>query len=555
MQHHTPHWHRGIHALHFGFLGGLMAVTFMGTLLISIFSPLWVDTADAAVTRFASGSFWDTTVPGYTDLHADSDALVSNIVGQVGSYGAQITKDSSATYYEVDSSTATVSVVPYDCGSGVNGGLSSQWSSVPVPFHAVPGGGAKPQMVIYQPSSGSIWEFSGMRNSGGQWEACGGGKIASAGSGVFPSPYGNTASGLAILGGQLSSQELTAGTINHVVGLNLPRTNGVSWPASQYAGSNSGSPAMGQRLRLDPSVNIDSLGLSASAKAITKAAQTYGFVVWNGGSTVGFSAESPASSTSRGLPDPYNGSINSGTLSGFPWNKLQVLPDNYGQASGIPTITKFSASATDTKADSRITLTWKANNVTRCAIGGIADNLGASGSVQSGVLQSTSTFVLRCGGPLGTTTAQLTVAVSAININEDPKQLSAGSIIDQPYEGYANIFPDLADAEGVYKVVYYEDKSYISETATPPFALNTLRLENGKHNITAKIFYRDGRTDERVLGISVDNKPEVLQAVNQSSPIKAAATIPLLWGIVGGLLAVVVMFSGTWWGWHRAHLV
>src|ERR1700741_3788400 len=150
MQHHTPHWHRGLHALHFGFLGGLVAVTFLGTLFISVFSPLWIQLAQGAVSRFSAGSFWDTTIGGYTDLNTDSGALVSNIVGQVGTYGASITKDNGAsTVYEVDSSVSTVTVVPYDCGSGIPGDLANQWSAVPIPFYAVPGGSSSAQMVVY----------------------------------------------------------------------------------------------------------------------------------------------------------------------------------------------------------------------------------------------------------------------------------------------------------------------------------------------------------------------------------------------------------------------
>jgi hypothetical protein len=556
MQHHTPHWHRGLHALHFGFLAGLIAITFLSALFISVFSPAWVKPADAAVSRFAAGSFWDTSIPGYIDLHPNSAALVTNIVGQVSSYGAGIVKDNGAsTMYEVDAGTPTVSVVPYDCGGGIPGDLANQWSAVPIPFYAVPGGSSSAQTVIYQPSTGSVWEFGHMRNVSGQWQACTGGRISSSSSGIFASPYGITSSGLAVLGGQLSTQEITAGTVNHVVGLTLPQTNGISWPASQYNGGNSGAPAMGQRLRLDPSVNVDGLGLNAAERAIARAAQTYGLIVWNGGSSVGFTAENPASSTSRGLPDPYSGI--SMSLSGFPWDKLQVLPDNYGQSSGIPTITKFAASTTSVKPDTRITLTWQANNVSRCAIAGIADNLASSGSVQTGPLQSSAVFTLRCGGSLGTTTSQISITVSPLGTYEPKRDLGPGTLIDQPYAGYANIFSELmneAEAEGVYKVVYYTEKTYISETATPPFALNTLRLENGQHTIEAKIYYRDGRTAERVLGISVNNTPETFASIFQSSLIHAPASIPLAWGVVGVLSAIVMMGAGSWWGWRRAHL-
>ncbi len=559
MQHQTPPIHpihRGLHALHFGFLGGLIAVTFLGTLFISILSPLWVKQADAAVTRFASGSFWDTTVPSYTALSPSSAALVSNIVGQTGSYGADITHNSGAsTVYEVDASTPLVSVIPYDCGSGIAAGLASQWQAVPIPFFAAPSGGSNSQMVIYQPSSGTVWEFGKMRSISGQWQACTGGQISTSSAGVFPSPYGITSSGLAVLAGQLSIQELQSGTINHVVGLNLPQTNGVTWPASQYNGSSPGAPPMGQRFRLDPSVNIDNLGLSPVAKAIARAGQTYGFVVWNTGGTVGFTAESSASSTSRGLPDPY--SSLSTSLNAFPWDKLQALPSDYGQATGIPAISQFSVSQTKIRADNSVTLTWQASNVNRCAISGIGDNLSASGTAQSSALRASTTFVLRCGGPLGTTTSQVSVQVVPIGANDDIPIPPAPLTINEPYAGYANIFTDLMageSAKGVYKVVYYEQKTYIYETATPPFALNTLRLDNGSHTISAKVYYQDGHTTDRTLGISVSNGLETFAAVTQSKPIPAPATIPLLWGILGGIAAALVMGTGTLWGWHRAHL-
>ena len=530
-----------------------MAVTFLGTLLVTVFSPLWVQPAQAAVSVFSTGSFWNTPIPSYTPLDDDSSNLVANIVGQVSSYGAVINNSASSTVYQVDANTPTVTVVPYDCGNGIPAYLVNQWQNVPIPFFAVPSSSG--QMVIYQPGSGAIWEFGHMRNVSGQWQACTGGQIASTGSGVFASPYGVTSSGLAILGGQLSSQELQAGTINHVVGLSVPRTNGVTWPATQSGGGNSGAPAMGTRLRLDPSIDVNNLGLSSAALAIARAAQTYGVIVWNGGSNVGFTAESAASSTSRGLPDPYAGVAMS--LAGFPWDKLQALPTNYGQSAGIPIISKFSASQIDIKADNRVTLSWQATNVNRCAIAGLADNLASSGSIQTNILRDTANFVLRCGGPAGTATSQVTVWVTPIMGNDSRRELGAGTLIDQPYAGYANVLPDLMGllGDGVYKVVYYEQQTYLYETATPPFALSTLRMPNGKHTINAKLYFRDGHSDQRVLGVSVQNTPEVLGPVTQSSVPKVPDSLPLVWGVVGGLSAVTVMGAGSWWGWRKAHLV
>ncbi len=544
--------HRGLHALHFGFLSGLIVVTFLGTLILSVFSPLWVRQADAAVSNFATGSFWNATTPAFTALHPDSSALVSDVTRQVNQFGATLNKDSPV--YVVDQTVATTSVVPWDCGSGILPDLANQWQAVPIPFYAVPGG-TNAQMIVYQPSNSTVWEFGHMRNVAGQWQACTGGKISTQSDGVFSSPYGVSSSGLAALAGQISTQELQAGQINHVVGLNLPQTNGSTWPATQSGGSQPGSPPMGLRLRLDPGVNVNNLGLSQSAVAIARAAQTYGFVVWNRAGSVGVTAENSISATTRGLADPYT-SINA-SLAGFPWDKLQALPQDSSQPTNVPAITKFTTSASAIKADNRVTLTWQASNVNRCAIPGLLDNLPANGTTESLPLKSNTTFILRCGGPAGTASSQVSVTVSAITANDPLPVLAPNVIIDQPYSGYANILPELMSPESasqVYKVVYYEQETYLYETAKPPFALNTARMDNGKHTIAARVYYRDGRTEQKTAGFTVNNSPETLFATVQSGNIATVKSIPPLWGAIGILAVLAIMSAGTWWGWHKAHL-
>jgi len=149
------------------------------------------------------------------------------------------------------------------------------------------------------------------------------------------------------------------------------------------------------------------------------------------------------------------------------------------------------------------------------------------------------------------------IQVVPIGSNDDVPAPPVPLTVTEPYAGYANIFTDLMageSAKGVYKVVYYEQKTYIYETATPPFALNTLRLDNGQHTISAKVYYQDGHTTDRVLGISVSNGLETFASVTQSKPLSAPASIPLLWGVLGGIAAAVVMGISTLWGWHRAHV-
>lgn len=522
-------------------------------------SPLMMRHADAAVSNFSASSFWNTQIPTYGGLHPNSSALVGDIVRQVNQYGTSVVKDAgSSPIYIAEAGANTVQVIPYDCGNGVSSALAAQWQAVPIPFYAVPSGGSNALMTVYQPSTGTAWEFGHMRNISGQWQACTGGRISTASDGVFPSPHGISSSGLAALSGQVSIQELQASEINHVIGLNIPQTSGMVWPATQSNGNVSGTPAMGARFRLDPSINISSLGLNSAGQAIARAAQTYGFVVWNGGSTVGITAENPISLTTRGLTNPYTGALSGNFMAGFPWDKLQALPADYGQSADTPAITSFTVSNSTAAPDSRVTFNWKASSVNRCTIPGVADNLPASGSTSSPILKSTIIFVLRCGGPAGTASSQVTVTVSRMATNDPAASLAPAITIDQPYSGYANILPDLMSGEAteqVYKVVYYEKESYLFETAKPPFALNTARMDNGQHDIDARVYYRNGTIQQKQARITVNNSPELLFATTQSTILKAPQSIPPLWGALGLAVVMAVMAVGSWWGWRKAHLV
>lgn len=557
-KHNTSHWHRGLHAVHFGLVNGLIAATFMAVLAITVLSPIWVQHSKAAVSSFPSHSFWNSPVPAYTALHSGSAQLVAHVTQQASQFGASFNNTSSSPVYEVPADTPLVTVVPWDCGAGSMPDLANQWQNVPLPFFAVPGG-ANSQMTIYQPSTSTVWEFGHMQNVAGQWQACTGGKLSTNDNGVFPAPYGVSSSGLALLGGQLTPDELRSGYIDHAIGLALPQTSSFVSPATQGSGAVAGAPALGMRFRLDPSVDINTLGLNTSGLAIARAAQTYGFVVWNTAPSVSVYGNNPIAQTARSISNPYeNVPGYASALAGFPWDKLQALPAGGDYAATVPAITAFSSSPTTVKAGSTVTLSWQASNLNRCAISGLGDNLPASGSIVTKPLLLSTTFVLRCGGSNGAASSQISVAVTGAAVNDPQAELPPGVVVDQPYSGYANVIPEImsgAAAERVYKVVYYKKATYLYETAKPPFALNTARMDNGKHVIEAQIYYRDGTSDKRSLGISVSNTPETLFATAQSGVVPVPSSIPLPYVLLGVVIAIIGMLVGSWWGWHKAHLV
>jgi hypothetical protein len=298
---------------------------------------------------FAPNSFWYHKIPASVALHPNSAGLRSDFQRQIKTYYGNVTINTvsyASPVFTAPQGTKTTAVKFWDCQGKryTDPGIVQQWSAVPIPANAQPSSGTDGEMTVYQPSSDTIWEFWQTRNQGGTWQACWGGRFqnASKSNGIWPTGYGTTATGLPFLGGQITAEELQRGEIRHVIGIalvDLENAGVFSWPANRSDGYNPNRAANriaeGQRFRLDPTVNVDALNMHPVAKIIAKAAQKYGFVVWDKAGAIGMRVQNPKSYTALGKPDPYkalfNGTPEYALLNGFPWDRLQFLPMNYGK--------------------------------------------------------------------------------------------------------------------------------------------------------------------------------------------------------------------------------
>jgi hypothetical protein len=298
---------------------------------------------------FSPTSFWYTPIPANVPLHPNSAGFKQDFLRQKAAYYNTVnvqTTDYSSPVYIADAAAPTVKVAQWDClKQGFSDpNLDIQWSAVPIPSYAVPSKGTDAEMTIYQPSTDTIWEFWQARKVNGVWQACWGGQMkqASQNQGVFPGYYGTTATSLPFIGGQITAEELARGEIKHAIGIALVDVEDkaiYSWPANRSDGTNpTNAPNRipeGLRFRLDPSVNVDALPMSKAGKTIAKAAQKYGFIVWDKSGAIAIRAQNAASYTALGKPDPYPALFsykpNYAVLQGFPWDKLQFLPMDYGK--------------------------------------------------------------------------------------------------------------------------------------------------------------------------------------------------------------------------------
>lgn len=304
----------------------------------------------AAAATAESTNAWRADVTR-APLHANSRAMVSNLAGQVSSRYGGVAAFNVWQYntpiYTVSSTQRRITVKFDDCqrkGHVPRGlyGPGGQFESVPMPSDAVVSAGTDRQISIYSPSSDQLWEFWKASKRTDGWYACWGGRIdrVSSSPGYFSGTFGASASGLALAQGALLLKDARAGRADHALALQLPDVghwSSFSYPAQRSDGSDRAYDAIptGTRFRLDPRVDVDSLGLHPTAAAVARTAQTYGFIVTDRSGAVAIQAESgePIKATTGVNPwyAVLDGTPGYAVMKGFPWHRLQALPKDWGR--------------------------------------------------------------------------------------------------------------------------------------------------------------------------------------------------------------------------------
>ncbi|MBW3084581.1 hypothetical protein KEM60_00769 [Austwickia sp. TVS 96-490-7B] len=284
--------------------------------------------------------------PQSTEIAAN---LRSDVVNNWGGVAAVNTNQYNSAFYQVPADQPRVDVDFWNCQNKTwvdpalfqPGGFFMQ---VPVPSDAVPATGTDGEMSIYSPSTDQLWEFWRMRRntSTNRWEACWVGRIdnVSQSIGVHKQWYGVSASGLAVAAGMISLDEVRRGRIDHAMylgAMNIRAYPDISWPANRGDGNvTDGTPVVreGQRLRLDPALDLSTLSLTPVGRMIAEAAQKYGFIVCDRSGAVAVITESGAREKSVTGVDPWPsllGMPSYEVLRNFPWASIQAVAVDYGK--------------------------------------------------------------------------------------------------------------------------------------------------------------------------------------------------------------------------------
>jgi hypothetical protein len=294
---------------------------------------------------FAQSSFWNSPLSRTEELDPRSKVLVEELEAQVreeiaARHGPWIgTTKSSTPIYRVPPNQPPVEV---KLDSQIPHGPYGAFQAVPLPRDARPAGGADRHLTVWQRSTDRLWEFFGLEHRSDGWHARWGGAIdrVSNSPGYYTSSswpgarfyWGATATSLPVAGGVMTIDELRRRRIDHALALNIKRVRAgaFSWPAQRSDGRTPGEDGIpeGARFRLDPDLDIDTLGLHPVTAAIARAAQHHGLVVRDKSSTVALYAEDPTPYAQNPyfdlLAPYYPGQVNR-VLQDFPWHQLQLL--------------------------------------------------------------------------------------------------------------------------------------------------------------------------------------------------------------------------------------
>lgn len=239
----------------------------------------------------AAGSPFNKPIPQNAAVDPRSARMIDLLAYEVDRAGWRISHDEWTTpVYFAGKKTPKYNVAltnPYFKGKVLAG--------VPIPAHAAPDQTDDGAMAIIDRARKCEYNLLGAKkNPDGSWTARFANAIRTNTDGVFDYAEAARASGFAGSAGLIWPQELNSGRIRHALTFvfRFTKAGGPVRPATGSDGTSMDPGAIpeGARLQLDPSLDIDALGLEPWQRIIAKALQEYGMYLADTGGTVAIQA-------------------------------------------------------------------------------------------------------------------------------------------------------------------------------------------------------------------------------------------------------------------------
>ena len=274
---------------------------------------------------FAENSPFRTPIPANAEADPNSAAMISSVGWDDSAYVSTI--EYGIPIYTANAGTPRYSV---PCLITTWGHCPFNGHRVPIPDDALPQYGSDGSMVVVDPQNRKIYEFWRAMREKHRWTT----QFAAVND-LDGSGWGgaSTGSGASRLAGVVRVAEIAQGSIPHALAMESNNVCAKIFrpPALKTDGRSTRSDCIpeGARLQLDPSVDIDSLGLAPAERFMAEALQRYGAYITDVSASplsISFERDNTAPSgtvgktySDAGVRWDYDG------MTDIPWKKLRVL--------------------------------------------------------------------------------------------------------------------------------------------------------------------------------------------------------------------------------------
>lgn len=278
---------------------------------------------------FSNDSFWNTRLGSNPPIESRSDFWRSLLPLAEPPGGAYINLEKyTIPIYEVNASTPRYDIGrcyehggPY--GKYTDSIIARPWNKrnplgfgpgfgtdVPIPDEARADPASDAHLALVDYEAGLVWDmWAAHKDADGRWWTYAGNKYELDGSGVFdpadyPYPNGEKihtwgparAAGVPIIAGLIMKHEVEAGRIEHKIAAACSMVGFMEYaypPAISTDGVVPGGIPEGNVAQLDPTLDIEALGLKPGAKTVARALQEYGMVMTDYSDSLSVYAEAP----------------------------------------------------------------------------------------------------------------------------------------------------------------------------------------------------------------------------------------------------------------------
>jgi parallel beta-helix repeat protein len=310
----------------------LMRVQLRLTIVFTVVIALAYVSAVHAERYFNQDNTWYTKIPADPTLLANSSDYIADIlINRANLYSNE--HGWSTSVWTAGGGDPLVTV-----DTGADTRCAQYWGTdgackVPIPPAAVPPGEADGHMTVFTADGLYEWDlYRAVKDGGGNWSATHVRRWDLSTDGIncpydgrttvraCPSPHTH---------GLIMKSEIDAGLIDHAIqfsywGEQLQAHWGL-YPCQAYrtgVSSRTWAMRLGERIQLDPSIDVTTLGLTAAGEVIATAMQDYG-MVFTINCGVGCNSVYAESDTGKG----WSWGSTIGDLSGIPINQMRVVED------------------------------------------------------------------------------------------------------------------------------------------------------------------------------------------------------------------------------------